>query len=375
MKKSIRKIFNILYCLPWRILSKIGLYRGKGFPIQFVSENANWAIQSVGIQIKKGIDIQNPNFFELTHNPSQLAKQVVHFGSQYMWLSWGKYMSKDNYFISSFFHGKPSDGLEVEQHIEEFIKSMPSLNKVITSSSLVENRLLDWGVNRNKLIKIPLGVDTNKFNIAEIKKKNLVREKYKIPLKSVVIGSFQKDGIGWKEGLNPKYIKGPDIFIEALKGLKRKGFPVFVVLTGPARGFVKEGLKINNIPFIHLYVSNMYELIPLYQALDMYFVTSREEGGPMGLLESIACGAAAVSTNVGMAGDLIDDGINGFLTKDFDYESIIEKAVKFIEMPLQNKLDIQKKARLNILNYDWKIVSKMHWEKVYKPAYNLIKSF
>ena len=42
-------------------------------------------------------------------------------------------------------------------------------------------------------------------------------------------------------------------------------------------------------------------LISLYHALDIYLITSREEGGPMGLLESIACGTPVASTNVGMA--------------------------------------------------------------------------
>ena len=73
-----------------------------------------------------------------------------------------------------------------------------------------------------------------------------------------------------------------------------------------------------------------------------------------------------------MASDVISDNVNGFLVDDFESESIVDKTVKFIEMPIKNKLDIQEKARLNILNYDWLVIAKMHWEKVYKPAYNYI---
>ena len=373
MKSFIRKIFINIFCLPWKLLSKFGFYSGKGFAIQFVTENANWAIQSVGKQIKKELDKKNPNYYELTSNPSRLAKQIVHFGSQYMWLNWGQFMSKDNYFITSFFHGKPSDGVEVEMHIEKFLQSMPRLNKVITSSSLVENRLLEWGVERDKLVKIPLGVDTRNFKKASINKKKLIREKYQIPSNALVIGSFQKDGIGWGDGLKPKYIKGPDILVESIKDLCTNGVPVFVVLTGPARGYVKKRLNDYNIPFLHLFVSNMYDLIPLYQVLDIYLISSREEGGPMGLLESIACGATVVTTNVGMAMDVVSDNINGFIVKDFSSESIADKIKKFTEMPSEKKLDIEEKARINILNFDWKVVAKMHWEQVYMPAYNSIK--
>ena len=93
----------------------------------------------------------------------------------------------------------------------------------------------------------------------------------------------------------------------------------------------------------------------------------------MGLLESIACGATVVTTNVGMAMDVVSDNINGFIVKDFSSESIADKIKKFTEMPSEKKLDIEEKARINILNFDWKVVAKMHWEQVYMPAYNSIK--
>ena len=64
----------------------------------------------------------------------------------------------------------------------------------------------------------------------------------KIPRESLLIGSFQKDGIGWGEGNEPKLIKGPDIFINSLEKIKKCCDP-FVILTGPSRGFVKKGLK------------------------------------------------------------------------------------------------------------------------------------
>ena len=37
-----------------------------------------------------------------------------------------------------------------------------------------------------------------------------------------MVGSFQKDGEGWEEGLTPKHIKGPDVFVEVVKRLNRE---------------------------------------------------------------------------------------------------------------------------------------------------------
>ena len=89
-----------------------------------------------------------------------------------MWLTWGEHMSKNNYFVSTFFHGKPTDGDEVKIHIDRFLRSIPRLSKVITASSIVENRLFNWGVPQEKVIKIPLGVNTKKFVPTNKKRKD-----------------------------------------------------------------------------------------------------------------------------------------------------------------------------------------------------------
>ena len=50
-----------------------------------------------------------------------------------------------------------------------------------------------------------------------------------------------------------------------------------------------------------------------YRALDAYWVTSRIEGGPVPLLESMATGVPVVSTPVGVALEAIEEGVNGFV--------------------------------------------------------------
>ena len=363
---NFRYVRNSLYCLPWKILKKTNLYEDSYLPIQFVSEDANWAIKNVGENMKREIDIIKPDIFEINTKPSKIINKVVHFGSQYMWLNWGKHMSKDNYFISTFFHGKPSDSDEVKIHCDQFLKSIPLLSKVITSSSIVENRLFDWGVSADKVIKIPLGVNTKTFVPANKSKKDKIRKLLGIPRNSVLIGSFQKDGIGWGEGLRPKLIKGPDIFIKTLKILREKGLPIYVLLTGPSRGYVKKELNKNNIPFYHSFVKNLDELIPLYQALDIYLITSREEGGPMGLIESMSCGIPVVTTKVGMSEDVISKNIPGEISDTFDPKMIANKVEETIDTFSKNENEYKRLIRKNIIKFDWREVAKQHWEKVYK---------
>ena len=92
-----------------------------------------------------------------------------------MWLNWGKYMSDENTYITSFFHGKPEDGEEVKIHIDLFLESLERLDKVITASSLVEDRLLKWGVPSKKIGKNSFGVNTSLFNLPKKNTKENLR--------------------------------------------------------------------------------------------------------------------------------------------------------------------------------------------------------
>lgn len=370
MNNKIRFLKNNLNALPWRLLSKFSNYQGNKIPVKFIIENADWAIKTVGMNIKNEIDKIYPEQIEITSKPHKVIKSIVHFGSQYMWLNWSNSISKDNQYITSFFHGKQEDGEEVRVHIDLFLKSLDKLKKVVTASSLVEDRLLKWGVPRNKLLKIPLGVDTKLFTLPIDNEKKCSRRSLGIPNHSLVIGSFQKDGTGWGDGLEPKFIKGPDLLISSIKLLHSWGYPVFVLLTGPARGYVKRELDNYGIPYLHKYPSNHSHLKSLYHALDIYLITSREEGGPMGLLESIACGTPVVSTNVGMVRDVIADKLTGGISERVEAECIAHKVEDIIKLSDIQKIELREKARQDICQFDWSIIAQEHWDKVYEPLIN-----
>ena len=366
LKSLLRQLRVGAVCLPWRASAALGFPIKAGAPVQFVVEKADWAIRWVGEHIRDEIEILSPGMVDTTTQPEKLANSVVHFGSQYMWLNWGRHLSQSNQFIVSFFHGKPEDGPEVERHIEDFLRSISRITRVITAASIVERRLLNWGVPRDKLVRIPIGVDTKNFNLPKINARSAARRHLGIPDHAVLIGSFQKDGLGWGDGMVPKLIKGPDVFVDAMATLKAKGLPVMALLTGPARGYVKRGLDSFEIPYVHTYAKNHIDLVSCYHALDLYLVTSREEGGPMGLMESMASGVPVVSTSVGMAPDLIRDALTGGLITSISGEEIAEKAIQILNSDDLNQIKMS--AREAVTTADWSNVGRDHWRKVYEPA-------
>ncbi len=364
ISEAINKIRYNVISNYWRFLTCVGLNNTPKIPVSFVIEDADWAIKKVGESICKGIDKSNPKKVFTTTIPAKLINKIVHFGSQYMWVNWAKYMSSTNIFVASYFHGKPQDGLDIKKHVEQFLDLSSKLDKIVVSNSLVEKRLLNWGIERSKLIKIPLGVNTDLFKPATQFQREEIRNKLGFFKDEIVIGSFQKDGIGWKDGLEPKLIKGPDIFVEVIKRL-RKNINVSVLLTGPARGYIKKHLEEMKIKYKHVFLKNYNELANFYHALDLYLITSREEGGPMGLMESLSSGIPVVSTNVGMSVDLILDGENGFLITNNNPNKICEKIIELIKLQEIQKISL--KSREVAQSVDWKNVANDHWKYVYKP--------
>jgi len=282
-----------------------------------------------------------------------------------MWLTWGSAMASSNRFVVSFFHGKREDGPDTARHIDAFLESVPRLSKIVTAASIVEKRLLGWGVPEVKVVRIPIGVDTGLFTPPTADQRIAARARFGIGPGRVVIGSFQKDGVGWADGLQPKLIKGPDIFLAVMERLAKE-VPVFVLLTGPARGFVKQGLERLAIPHAHAYVTDHRQLAECYRALDLYLITSREEGGPMALMESMASGVPVVSTAVGMAPDLIRDGVTGAIADSENVEQLCHKSLGLL-LAEDGAAPLRARAREVVASCDWRIVAHDHLEKVYRP--------
>ena len=331
--------------------------------MQFVVEDADWAIRRVGTGVRDGVDLIEPGAIHLSINAATARRQIIHYGSQYMWVAWGRHISRSNRFVTSFFHGKPEDGPDVARHIDQFLASGPRLDKIVASNKLLSDRLLSWGVPAEKIIQIPIGVDTKLFTPPADSDRLSARARFGIPEGAICIGSFQKDGVGWGDGMEPKFIKGPDLFVDAVTNLARD-LPVFVLLTGPARGYVKSRLESAGIPFAHDYVQDYADLRHAYHALDLYLVTSREEGGPMALMESMASHVPIVSTPVGMAPDLITDGVTGWISK-IDSDAIADRART--ALTTDTRAEILQAARNEVLRCDWVSVAERHWRQVYQP--------
>lgn len=229
----------------------------------------------------------------------------------------------------SYFHGLPDTGDDDFDRVYRALKkNHEKLARIQVSHTEMRDAILQTGIDPSKVFLIPIGVNTSFFPFCTAEQKRITRAELGVPQSAFVIGSFQKDGVGWEDGLVPKLIKGPDVFVETMKRLKKDAPELFVILSGPARGYVKKGLNEAGIPYLHIYLKSYPEISKLFQMLDLYVVASRQEGGPKAILESMASGVPLVTTRVGQAMDLVKCGENAWITNVEDVESLVSCALQ-----------------------------------------------
>lgn len=329
-------------------------------------EPIDWSIKWDGYYITKNLldqyGIKARTLKTSRRRIAKLRNEIIHFGSRNTYLpEYYKYVHDSNDIIMTWFHGTDDD--------LEYIKLIPEANKRVkslhTSCSRTKKYLIKWGFPEAKIKVLPIGIDTSIFRPISQEEKVKLKSKYEIPPGHICVGSFQKDGEGFGEGDKPKLIKGPDIFCSLLERLN-KYYPIFALLSGPARGYVKNRLSRAKIPYKHLFLKNYPSISNLYNLLDLYIITSRAEGGPKALLECFASGVPLVSSDVGMVTDI---GINNY--------NLLKCGVDDIDCLLKNSMSIINNTELKdklvkngldiVKSFDWKNNIKNYYEQLYQP--------
>ena len=223
-----------------------------------------------------------------------------------------------------YFHGNPSTGPVFAELYEQLKRQRDSITRLRVSHSLMETQALEAGLPPARVRRIPIGIEIERFEPVTRASRASARRALGLPEAAVVIGSFQKDGVGWGEGLEPKMIKGPDVLVAALVALKDRVPELTALLTGPARGFVKNGLSAGGVPFVHLDNADKTAVNRSFHALDAYAIASRDEGGPKSLLEAMAVGIPVVTTRVGQAIDLARSGENAWVVESEDVDGLVD---------------------------------------------------
>jgi len=157
------------------------------------------------------------------------------------------------------------------------------------------------------------GVDPDVFRPGEP-----ARREFGIPSDAFAIGFVggrPSDADGSRKGLDT---------LRATLLRARDVIPKFhVCLVGPgwsgeAAELRQLGISINHVGFLAA-----DRLPSFYRSIDAYLSTSRVEGGPCTVLESMACETPVVATDVGLVPEVVESGVTGYRAAPGDVDALV----------------------------------------------------
>jgi glycosyltransferase involved in cell wall biosynthesis len=184
------------------------------------------------------------------------------------------------------------------------------------------------------------GIDTKHFTPVSQDARRALRGDLKIPENAVVVVSTARLA----------EVKRLDRLMRAFGALSFEHSDLWLLLTGdgPLRDHLKhlaEGVnKDENIRFLG-YVE---DVCPVLRASDIYVLPSDEEGFALALAEAMACELVCVATKTVGPSEIIEDGVNGFLT-DLTYDGVLKGLDCALRLSNKERHAIGRRARQRIL--------------------------
>lgn len=127
-------------------------------------------------------------------------------------------------------------------------------------------------------------------------------------------------------------VKNHILLCTAVAELSKKGKPIDLYMFGRfADEDIVNKIKSLNCSRIHLLgeISNPRQYL---RNADAFCMSSLIEGMPISLIEGLSCGLIPICTAVGGIVDIVEDGVNGFLSQDMTVESYISAIERFLSL-------------------------------------------
>lgn len=201
-------------------------------------------------------------------------------------------------------------------------KTLGAANRLVVVSRDLAETAVQLGVSRDHIEVVYRPVDRSVF---------YPRERHSARIQLGI--SDHSISILWVGRLEP--VKNPQLLLEAARQWKQRwGRRLHVVMIGDGSlrtqlMRTRQQLELHDVLEIKPSVPHA-QLGDYYSAADLTVLTSRSEGVPNVLLESLACGTAFVATQVGGVPEIACDGLDSLFPSG-DVARLVEMVVEQIE--------------------------------------------
>jgi glycosyltransferase involved in cell wall biosynthesis len=196
------------------------------------------------------------------------------------------------------------------------IKQLKCSNKIIVMNSGEQSKLGGLGINSSKIVLKPVGIDFDKFMPYNKNELNTI----------IMVSQLHSR-------------KNPELILKVVRYLPNYRF-ILIGKNWDGSDYLHNLKQLKNFEYIKFdFETYVYNL----NRGTIFLSLSLLEGGPIPILESMACGLVPVTTATGWAPDLIQDGINGILLPiNCGPESVkvaLEKALKIDKSKVRKSIE------------------------------------
>ncbi|MBT8208411.1 MAG: glycosyltransferase family 4 protein, partial [Acidimicrobiia bacterium] len=186
-------------------------------------------------------------------------------------------------------------------------RMLTALSGLIAMSRAIYMELRGYGVGSDRIARIPMGVNTTRFQPAESRLSKLeLRAELGLPQDApivIFVGSIEPN-------------KQPHLLVEAVAALKAGGHVCHLLLVGHQRSerYSQHLVQLSEDHDLTQLVTMLphTDVIHKYlRAADVLALPSLSEGMPAAVVEGMASGLPIVGTRISGIEDLIRDGVNG----------------------------------------------------------------
>lgn len=314
----------------------------RGKKVYIVGANENWVIDTIKDEWEEF------NRERVTDDPTKA--DTIWLMADYKYKTVPLELLKSKYVVTTVHHIDPAK--ITKTRIEHFKKLLSFTDKWHSICKSAADYMTQYfQIPRDEIFVAPFWVNTQIWKPIRDQKTEL-RNKHKLPQDKFLIASFQRDTEGntIKSGnYEPKLCKGPDIFFKIVEMMYKRNPRITVVLAGWRRQFLIEKLKRANIPYIYYErVETLEAMNELYNAVDLYIVASRVEGGPKAAFECAATKTPILSTDVGYSSELLSS------------LSIYDASPEKLEESFFSALPDVGTAYKNVQQYDYNVLKKYY---------------
>ena len=204
------------------------------------------------------------------------------------------------------------------ERIDRFILSF-LFDKIV----VVNDKILPH-ISQEKRFVIRNGLNINLF-CRDNRKAVKFRKEFNISNSNIVIATAARLS---KE-------KNQAMLIDAAEILFKKNHNITIIIAGdgPERKYLNQQIKEKGIYGQLIFTGFIKDMSAFYSAVDIFVLTSHNEGIPLVILEAQASKVAVVATNVGGVADIIIDNETGLLVEPGDVQQFTKSIEMLINIP------------------------------------------